>query len=85
MTTWIVLAIAGFLCGLLLGALRGALALAVLIVITSVVVGLTQRDGFMLALVVLSFGAGFVLLFGGTALAIGAALRAVIVRLRRVG
>ncbi len=85
MGTWIALAIAGFLCGLLLGGLRGTLALVVLIAITSVVVASTQQEGLTLVLIVLSFGAGFVLVIGGASLAIGTALRAVIVRRRRAG
>lgn len=82
---WLSLAVVGFICGLLLGPAIGTLVLAVLVAIAASFVVASSHDGGQLVFIILTMGAGFVLVLGGGGLAAGSLLRHVLAERRNRG
>ena len=72
---WLSLGVVGFLCGLFLGPLLGTIVFVLLVAAVATYVISTTPEGGQLVLIVLTFGAGVVLVLGGGGLAAGSLLR----------
>jgi hypothetical protein len=80
---WMSLAVVGFLCGLFLGAGVGTFVFVVLVAIVATLVVSSSTDGGQLVFIVLTMGAGFVLVLGGGGLTAGCLLRQALANRRK--